>query len=59
VGSITLKIFYISCVYPVFINNSIYSSSSELKIAGHTTEFVNHVLDKVKSGIPGGGLDEI
>jgi len=30
-----------------------------LKIAGHTTEFVNHVLDKVKSGVPNGGLDEI
>jgi hypothetical protein len=33
--------------------------STELKIAGCTTDFVNHVLDKVKSGVPGGGLDEL
>ncbi|KAG8238976.1 hypothetical protein J437_LFUL013958 [Ladona fulva] len=30
-----------------------------IKIAGHTTEFVNKVLEKVKSGLPSGGLDEI
>jgi len=37
----------------------IAKSATKLKIAGHTTEFVNRVLDKVKSGVPGGGLDEI
>ncbi|XP_071442919.1 protein CREBRF homolog isoform X2 [Hetaerina americana] len=31
----------------------------KIKIAGHTTEFVNKVLEKVKSGTPGGGLEEI
>lgn len=30
-----------------------------MKIAGQTTEFVNKVLDKVKQGVPSGGLEEI
>ena len=32
---------------------------AELKIAGQTTEFVNKVLDKVKSGVHNGGLDDL
>lgn len=34
-------------------------SATKLKIAGHTTDFVNRVLDKIKSGVPNGGLDEL
>lgn len=30
----------------------------EIKIAGSSTEFVNKILDKVKSGVPQGGLQE-
>jgi len=37
----------------------VVKSATKLKIAGYTTEFVNRVLDKVKSGVPSGGLDEI
>ncbi|XP_037047544.1 protein CREBRF homolog isoform X3 [Bradysia coprophila] len=33
--------------------------STTLKIAGSSTEFVNKVLEKVKSGTPSGGLEEI
>ncbi|KAJ9596242.1 hypothetical protein L9F63_027135 [Diploptera punctata] len=34
-------------------------NATKLKIAGHTTDFVNRVLERVKSGSPNGGLDEI
>ncbi|XP_066992936.2 protein CREBRF homolog isoform X2 [Anabrus simplex] len=37
----------------------IIKSATKLKIAGHTTEFVNKVLEKMKSGVANGGLDEI
>jgi hypothetical protein len=37
----------------------VVKSATKLKIAGHTTDFVNRVLDKVKSGVANGGLDEI
>lgn len=30
----------------------------EVKIAGNSTEYVNKIIEKVKNGIPGGGLDE-
>lgn len=33
-------------------------SIPEVKIAGHTTDYVNRVLDKVRSGVADGGLDE-
>nr|CAD7200853.1 unnamed protein product [Timema douglasi] len=36
-----------------------YKSGSKVKIAGHTTEFVNRVLEKVKSGAPIGPLEEL
>lgn len=39
--------------------DKIAKQATKLKIAGHTTEFVNKVLEKVKSGITNGGLDEI
>lgn len=32
---------------------------AELSIAGTSTEFVNRILEKVKAGIPSGGLEEI
>jgi len=32
---------------------------AEVKIAGHSTEFVNRVLERVKGGEPSGGLDEL
>lgn len=31
---------------------------SEVRIASHSTDFVNKVLDKVRSGVPDGGIDE-
>lgn len=34
------------------------SHISEVKIANHSTDFVNKVLDKVKSGIADGGIDD-
>jgi hypothetical protein len=33
--------------------------NAEVKIAGHSTDFVNRVLERVKAGEPSGGLDEI
>jgi len=35
------------------------AKSMTMKIAGHSTEFVNRVLERVKGGEPSGGLDEI
>ncbi|XP_046650533.1 protein CREBRF homolog isoform X1 [Daphnia pulicaria] len=32
---------------------------TKVKIAGHSTDFVNRVLERVKAGEPSGGLDEI
>lgn len=32
---------------------------SEHRIGGHTTEFVNRVLDKVKQGVPDGGISDL
>lgn len=37
----------------------IAKNSTKLKIAGTSTEFVNKILDKVKSGVPRGGLEDI
>merc|ERR1712071_273451 len=37
----------------------IAKSMTKVKIAGHSTEFVNRVLERVKGGEPSGGLDEI
>ncbi|KAJ4439236.1 hypothetical protein ANN_07356 [Periplaneta americana] len=37
----------------------VVKTATKLKIAGYTTDFVNRVLDRVKSGVPGGGLDEL
>lgn len=31
---------------------------TKVKVAGQTTEFVNKILDKVKAGVPNGGLEE-
>jgi hypothetical protein len=52
-------LYKLSYLAHVYISNGVYFFSLELKIAGHTTEFVNGVLDKVKNGVPGGGLEEI
>ncbi|XP_055296619.1 protein CREBRF homolog isoform X2 [Sitodiplosis mosellana] len=40
------------------IDNSV-ATATKLQIAGTSTEFVNKVLEKVKCGIPNGGLYEI
>ncbi len=32
---------------------------SGIKIAGETTDFVNTILEKFKSGVPEGGLKEV
>ncbi|XP_047000193.1 protein CREBRF homolog [Schistocerca americana] len=32
---------------------------TKFKIAGHTTDFVNKVLEKMKNGVPNGGLDDL
>lgn len=39
--------------------DKIYKAATKLKIAGQATEFVNRVLDKVKSGVHNGGLDDL
>lgn len=41
------------------IVKSLTSKKQQVKIAGHSTEFVNKVLERVKGGEPSGGLDEI
>ncbi|XP_066902308.1 protein CREBRF homolog [Halyomorpha halys] len=41
------------------MTEKIVKQATKLKIAGQTTEFVNKVLEKVKQGVPGGGLDDI
>lgn len=41
------------------MTEKIAKQATKLKIAGQTTEFVNKVLEKVKQGVPGGGLDDI
>ncbi|XP_014210372.1 protein CREBRF homolog [Copidosoma floridanum] len=38
--------------------DKVYTNATKVKIANHTTEFVNQVLDKVKSGMPNGGMDD-
>uniref|UniRef100_A0A8D8W6Y0 Protein CREBRF homolog n=1 Tax=Cacopsylla melanoneura TaxID=428564 RepID=A0A8D8W6Y0_9HEMI len=38
--------------------DKIVRHATKVKVAGQTTDFVNKILDKVKSGIPNGGLDE-
>ncbi|KAK2575708.1 hypothetical protein KPH14_012097 [Odynerus spinipes] len=32
--------------------------ATKIRIANHSTEFVNKVLDKVKAGVPDGGIDD-
>ncbi|XP_043577753.1 uncharacterized protein LOC122565637 [Bombus pyrosoma] len=32
--------------------------ATKIRIANHSTEFVNKVLDKVRSGVPDGGIDD-
>ncbi|CAK9813557.1 Protein CREBRF homolog [Anthophora plagiata] len=32
--------------------------ATKIQIANHTTEFVNKVLDKVRAGVPDGGIDD-
>jgi hypothetical protein len=39
--------------------NCLLIINAEVKIAGHSTDFVNRVLERVKAGEPSGGLDEI
>ncbi|XP_034948389.1 protein CREBRF homolog [Chelonus insularis] len=36
----------------------ICKSATKLKIANHSTEFVNKVLDKIKAGVADGGIDD-
>lgn len=33
--------------------------ATKVKIAGNSTEYVNKVLDRVKAGVPGGGIDDL
>ncbi|XP_012259728.2 CREB3 regulatory factor [Athalia rosae] len=33
-------------------------SATKVRIASHSTEFVNKVLDKVRAGVPDGGIDD-
>ncbi|XP_033207653.1 protein CREBRF homolog isoform X2 [Belonocnema kinseyi] len=35
-----------------------YCKLATIRIANHSTDFVNKVLDKVRSGVPDGGIDE-
>ncbi|XP_022912219.1 protein CREBRF homolog [Onthophagus taurus] len=37
----------------------VLKSTSRTRIAGHTTDYVNKILDHVKGGVPNGGLEEI
>uniref|UniRef100_T1HNN1 BZIP domain-containing protein n=1 Tax=Rhodnius prolixus TaxID=13249 RepID=T1HNN1_RHOPR len=37
----------------------ITKSATKIKIAGTSTEFVNKILEKVKQGVPNGGLDDL
>lgn len=30
---------------------------TEVRIANHSTEFVNKVLDNIRAGVPDGGID--
>ncbi|XP_046429964.1 protein CREBRF homolog [Neodiprion fabricii] len=36
----------------------ICKAATKVRIAGQTTEFVNKVLDKVRAGVPDGGIDD-
>ncbi|KAH0555607.1 uncharacterized protein LOC123263040 [Cotesia glomerata] len=38
--------------------DKICKSSTKIRIANHSTEFVNKILDKIKSGVPDGGIDD-
>ncbi|XP_075222914.1 repressed by TOR [Lycorma delicatula] len=40
-------------------SEKIVKQATKVKVAGQTTEFVNKILEKVKSGVPNGGLDDI
>lgn len=41
-----------------YLFHVLYFSVTEIRIANHSTEFVNKVLDKVRSGVPDGGIDD-
>lgn len=49
----SLVIFFL---HPKFI---LSFGFAEVRIATHSTDFVNKVLDKVKSGVPDGGIDDL
>ncbi|KAL1122985.1 hypothetical protein AAG570_003309 [Ranatra chinensis] len=41
------------------LTEKVMKSATKVKIAGQTTEFVNKILEKVKLGVPNGGLEEL
>ncbi|GAB0093069.1 Protein CREBRF homolog [Sergentomyia squamirostris] len=61
------QVFIAKCSKPVSDNceesnqqiEKIVKSATKIKIAGNSTEFVNKILDRVKTGEPSGGLDEL
>ncbi|KAL7036710.1 hypothetical protein ACKWTF_008906 [Chironomus riparius] len=38
--------------------DEVYSKATVIKIAENSTEYVNRVLERIKNGVPGGGLEE-
>lgn len=46
-------------IHYIHYSNDRVAPPAELSIAGTSTEFVNRILEKVKAGIPSGGLEEI
>lgn len=44
--------------YTILRFTKVFFFISEVKIAGHSSEFVNRVLEKVKVGVPDGGLND-
>ncbi|XP_070509812.1 protein CREBRF homolog isoform X2 [Chironomus tepperi] len=38
--------------------DEVYAKATVIKIAENSTEYVNRVLERIKNGVPGGGLEE-
>ncbi|XP_077287517.1 repressed by TOR [Arctopsyche grandis] len=57
---ITKKITDPNITAPQYVSDieKVVNSATKVQIAGNSSEFVNRVLDKVKSGVPDGGLHE-
>src|SRR5690606_20072060 len=58
IPGIDVQISSLSSVRPL-VEKVVEMNKPNINVAGHTADFVNHILDNVSSGITGGGLDSV